>query len=107
MRQRNECISLIQESIENDRIKDIIKAPLFTSDGITQMRCNLTKGFTQFEVSGVDTEGEDFSIFQTSGGMAASGADSVYNYCYLKNNQQVSGIRITGRQSATSTPTCF
>jgi hypothetical protein len=83
------------------------KIPAFNFSDISYFRCASHVGFNQYEISGTDKEGHSFYIHKDEGGMAASGADSVYNLCYKKDNVILNNEKINGRDSVKKTGTCF
>lgn len=100
------CYDLLAESLETARTRDGVIVPVFDPAKLTHIRCAATPGFVQFEVLGTDASGDTFRIYELSGGRAASGADTIFNYCYQQDGILRSGTRITGRDGTISDPVC-
>lgn len=85
---------------------DALTVPDFSFDSVHSVKCATAPGMITFTIAGTDSSGKTFRIYETAGGRAASGADSVLDYCYLKDGQVASQIRITGREGKHSAGTC-
>lgn len=104
--EENECFDQMVSSLEAARSYPSVWIPDFTEDGVAMVRCSRARGFISFEVAGTDTSGQDFHLYEKAGGVAASGADSVFDYCYTRSNVVVSHARISGREGKVSSGTC-
>jgi len=102
----NVCYQMATESISSLRSRDGITVPGFSQKGVAHMRCMAQRGLLQYEIAGTDDAGADFHIYYLSQGTAASGADMVSDYCYMRGGVMVSGKRTTGREGTPSTPRC-
>lgn len=100
------CFDMLTSSLESARSNPAITVPAFPIDSITRVRCAAAAGLTTFAIEGTDSAGKQFSVFETVGGKAASGADSVFDYCYTQNGKVISQARITGREGKRSDSAC-
>lgn len=78
----------------------------FDDGGVRHFRCDAVRGFVQFEMSGNDASGHAFYLHGIAGGVAASGADSVLDVCYVSDGQTVTDVRFAGRSGTQSAGTC-
>lgn len=102
----NVCFNMLIETLQTARTTDGIIVPTFALSAVTSVRCRTAPGFVTYEIAGTDVSGADFHIYQTSGGKAASGGDSVFDYCYTRDGDVVSQTRITGRDGNKSDSVC-
>lgn len=102
----NACYAMAIESLESLRMRGEVTVPEYTAQMVTRMRCQAVPGLIHFEIEGADSDGADFQLYYAAGGMAASGADTVSDFCYIRNGKMVSGRRVTGRESVSSAPQC-
>ncbi len=70
--------------------------PQFNSSAVTAFRCASQLGFDQYEITATDTEGHSFYIHKDEGGMAASGADGVYDFCYIQDGKVIKSEKLIG-----------
>ena len=82
---------------------DGFNIPQFNFSDISYFRCSSQIGFDQYEVSGIDKEGNSFYIHKDEGGMAPSGADGVYNFCYKKDGVTINNDKLVRIIDSTST----
>ena len=102
----NVCYQMAIESLSSLRSRDGITVPGFPQKGVTHMRCMAQRGLLQYEIAGTDDAGADFHIYYLSQGTAASGADMVSDYCYMRGGEVASGMRVIGREATLSKPYC-
>ncbi|HWU24286.1 MAG TPA: hypothetical protein VN086_00860 [Candidatus Paceibacterota bacterium] len=100
------CVGMITSSIEAARSNPAVTVPDFSLHSIRHVRCEAVPGMTHFVIAGTDSSGKEFHIYETTGGKAASGGDSVFDYCYTQNGTVVSQVRITGRDGNRSDSAC-
>lgn len=100
------CYGQLTQSLEAARSNEKVIVPDFVLSQLMHIKCVATPGFVQFELEGKDAAGITFRIYEMVGGRAASGGDSIFNYCYEQDGVLRSGIRITGRAGTFSTPRC-
>lgn len=100
------CVDMLISSLEAARSNPLVIVPEFSLESVASVRCGTAPGFTTFEITGTDSSGIPFHIIETTGGKAASGADTVFDYCYRKKEAIASQIRITGREGRQSDSTC-
>jgi hypothetical protein len=79
---------------------------IFTNKDIRHFRCASVLGFMQFEMSGLDETGHVFYIHAIAGGTAASGADSLFDFCYQRDGRTITQVRYSGRRGTQSIGTC-
>jgi hypothetical protein len=102
----NGCFDMLVHSLDAARANPAVTVPDFSLDSLRAVRCAAVPSMTTFTIAGVDARGKDFHIYETIGGKAASGGDSVFDYCYTQDGQVVSQVRITGRQGTRSDSAC-
>lgn len=102
----NHCYESAQELLAMLRQRGDVTVPAFTAEDVRMMECAAVRGTIQFEIAGIAADGADFRVNYLAGGVAASGADSISDYCYISRSEIVSGKRITGREGAISSPRC-
>jgi uncharacterized protein (UPF0333 family) len=102
----NDCENQLTDAIESARSKSSISVPAFSQKNVTIVHCSAYPGFLTFEITGTDTSGQNFHIYEKTGGKAASGGDSIFDYCYLRDGTVLSQTRVSGRASNVSTSTC-
>lgn len=100
------CFDMLTSSLESARSNSAVIVPAFPMDSITRVRCAAAPGLTTFAIEGTDSAGKQFSVLETVGGKAASGGDSVFDYCYTQNGKVLSQTRITGREGKHSDSAC-
>ncbi len=91
----------------NNGYADGFRIPAFNFRDVSHFRCASRLGFDQYEIRATDKEGHSFYIHKDGGGMAASGADTVYNFCYKKDNNIIRNEKLSGRESTKEIGTCF
>lgn len=102
----NVCFDMLLSALASARSHDEVTVPQFSVEALTHVRCSAEPGMTHGELAGTDMQGNAFTLILTSGGRAASGADTVFDYCYKQNDALVSEVRITGRDGTHSTSSC-
>lgn len=100
------CFDMLTSSLETARSNPAVTVPAFSIGSITHVRCAAAPGLTTFAIEGTDSVGRQFSVYETVGGKAASGGDSVFDYCYTQNGKVISQTRITGREGKHSDSAC-
>ncbi len=86
---------------------DVIPQPFaYAHSEVSHFRCAASPGFTQYEISGRDTAGHSFYVHSILGGRAASGSDSVSDFCYVRDGEVVTRRKISGREGIRSEGTC-
>jgi hypothetical protein len=103
-----ECFNNFMWMINGFYVDDF-HIPAFNLSDISYFRCASQKGFNQYEISGIDKEGHSFYIHKDQGGMASSGSDSVYNFCYKKDDIVMVNLNYkrNGRESIKQEGTCY
>ncbi len=101
-----ECFNSFMDRV-NSGYSDGFRIPEFNFSDITYFRCASTIGFNQYEITGRDKNGQSFYIHKDEGGMAASGADSIYNFCYKQNDIIIRNEKLYGREPTREAGTCF
>lgn len=102
----NQCFEMLKESLTAAKSNNALTVPDFSFDSVGSVKCVTAPGMITFTIAGTDSLGKTFRIYETAGGRAASGADSILDYCYLKDGEMVSQVRVTGREGKHSTGTC-
>lgn len=102
----NVCFEMLVSSLDAARSNSVVIVPDFSIDSLRYVRCTAIPGMTHFTIAGIDSFGKEFRIYETIGGRAASGADSIFDYCYTQNGKVVSGTRITGREGKRADSVC-
>lgn len=102
------CADQAFESLSNSQANpELIPNPFtYAKANIAHFRCAAGVGFSQYEMSGIDDAGHAFYIHSSAGGMAASGADSLLDFCYVKDGAVVTQLRISGRAGNRSEGRC-
>jgi hypothetical protein len=80
--------------------------PSFELSHVTEFRCASQIAFDQYEVRGIDTAGHAFYVHNSAGGMAASGGDGHYDYCYNSDNVMIASDRYIGRNGPHQPSVC-
>ena len=101
-----QCFDSFMETA-NSGYADGFHIPAFNLSDISYFRCASQTGFDQYEISGIDKEGHSFYVHKDEGGMAASGADTVYNLCYKQDNVITRNEKLNGREPIKEIGTCF
>ncbi|MDB5265915.1 MAG: hypothetical protein JWM39_628 [Parcubacteria group bacterium] len=103
----NVCFEMLTSSLEVAKSNPAIRVPNFSLDSIRYIRCAAIPGITNFTIAGIDSFGKEFRIYETVGGRAASGGDSILDYCYTQDGKIISQIRITGHEGKHSNSACI
>ncbi len=91
------CFDSFMEQAENGYADSAYNLPPFELSKISHFKCSSSKGSSQYEVEGIDTAGNSFYVHRIAGGMAASGADTYFDYCYMQNGTLIASEKLTGR----------
>jgi len=102
----NTCVEQLSSAMLATRMNQELAVPVFADEGVDEVHCVAVPGFVAFELLGKDAIGKNFHVIELSGGKAASGADTILDYCYMQGNNVISQIRIRGREGSISTSTC-
>ena len=93
-----ECFDSFMNAVSSG-YADGFKIPAFNFSDISSFRCASQVGFNQYEISGIDKSGHSFYLHKDEGGMASSGADGYYDFCYKVDGVVVKSDKIVGRGS--------
>lgn len=102
-----ECFNRFMERANGGGYADGFRIPSFNFSDILYFKCASQVGFDQYEISGIDKEGHSFYVHKDEGGMAASGADTIYNLCYKQDNIVIRNDKLNGREPVKEIGTCF
>ena len=102
-----ECFNSFMEIANGGGYVDGFHIPSFNFSDISYFRCASQVGFDQYEISGTDKEGHSFYVHKDEGGMAASGADTIYNLCYKQDNVIIKNEKLNGREPVKQIGTCI
>lgn len=80
--------------------------PTFDMQNVTSFKCSSQKGFSQYEIHGIDANQHTFYVHAAAGGMAASGSDMYFDYCRLQDGVVVISKKLSGRTSAPVKGSC-
>ena len=92
-----DCFDSFTEQVQNGYANSAYNLPPFEFSGISHFKCASSKGFSQYEIEGMDTAGNSFYVHRIAGGVAASGADTYFDYCYMQNGVLISSEKLIGR----------
>lgn len=100
------CFNAFTNSVQSGYADPELNVPPFELKDISKFRCASKKGFQQYEVAGVDTTGHAFYVHHSTGGMAASGADSYLDHCYMRDRVVIKSVKLVGRSSEPQEGSC-
>ncbi|MBY0294339.1 hypothetical protein K2Q08_03345 [Patescibacteria group bacterium] len=100
------CFDVFMDSVEGGYAEPELNVPPFELKDISKFRCASKKGFEQYEIAGIDTTGHAFYVHHSAGGMAASGADSYLDHCYMRDGVLVKSVKLIGRSSEPQEGSC-
>jgi len=93
-----ECFNIFMNAV-NSGYADGFKIPPFNFSDISHFKCASKLAFDQYEINGISKDGHSFYVHRDEGGMASSGSDSYFDFCYKKDNVIISSDKIIGHNS--------
>lgn len=95
------CFDSFMEQAQNGYADSSQNLPTFRLSDISKFRCASSKGFSQYEIAGIDTGGNSFYVHRIAGGLASSGADMYFDYCYIQNGTLITSEKLVGKTTKT------
>ncbi len=95
------CFDSFMEQVQHGYADSSQNLPTFKLSDISEFRCASSKGFSQYEIAGIDTGGNSFYVHRIVGGLASSGADTYFDYCYIQNGTLITSEKLVGKTTKT------